>query len=84
MRGDVDLADARSAAMEVLASREKRGSARGENPRTAARGMVTPIAKAYIENGLTCRDFLASFVSERRSLVAGRGLPGKTRAVGSL
>jgi surface antigen len=64
MPPDVDLAYARSAAMEVLASGEKRGSARWENPRTGARGMITPIAKAYIQDGLTCRDFLASFVSE--------------------
>jgi hypothetical protein len=64
MPADVDLDYARAAAMEVLASGEKRGSARWENPRTGARGMVTPIAKAYIQDGLTCRDFLASFVSE--------------------
>ena len=64
MPPDVDLAYARSAATEVLASGEKRGSARWENPRTGARGMVTPIAKAYIQDGLTCRDFLASFVRE--------------------
>lgn len=64
MPPDVDLAYARAAATEVLASGEKRGSARWENPRTGARGMVTPIAKAYIQDGLTCRDFLASFVRE--------------------
>jgi surface antigen len=62
MPPDVDLAYARAAAMEVLASGEKRGSARWENPRTGARGMVTPIAKTYAQDGLTCRDFLASFV----------------------
>jgi hypothetical protein len=64
MPPDVDLAYAQSAALEVLASGDKRGSARWENPRTGARGMVTTIAKAYIREGLTCRDFLASFVSE--------------------
>jgi surface antigen len=64
MPADVDLAYARAAATEVLASGDKRGSARWENPRTGARGMVTPIAKAYIQDGLTCRGFLASFVRE--------------------
>lgn len=64
MPPDVDLAYARAAATEVLAGGEKRGSARWENPRTGARGMVTPIAKTYIQDGLTCRGFLASFVSE--------------------
>jgi hypothetical protein len=61
---DADLAYARAAATEVLATGEKRGSARWENPRTGARGTVTPIAKAYLQDGVTCRDFLASFVRE--------------------
>jgi surface antigen len=64
MPPDVDLAYARAAATEVLAGGEKRGSARWENPRTGARGTVTPIAKAYVQDGLTCRGFLASFVRE--------------------
>jgi hypothetical protein len=64
MPPDVDLAYARTAAMEVLASGEKRGSARWENPKTGARGTVMPIAKVYTQDGLTCRDFLASFVRE--------------------
>jgi surface antigen len=58
-----DLAYARAAATEVLSSGEKRG-AHWENPRTGARGMVTPIADAYTQDGLTCRDFLASYVHE--------------------
>ena len=58
---DVDLAYARAAATEIL-SREKHDSAHWENPRTGARGMVTPIADAYTQDGLTCRDFLASYV----------------------
>ena len=37
-------------------------SAPWENPQTGARGTVTPIATAYAQDGLTCRDFLASYV----------------------
>jgi surface antigen len=58
-----DLAYARAAAGEVLSSGEKRG-AHWENPRTGARGMVTPIAEAYTQDGLTCRGFLASYVRD--------------------
>ena len=35
----------------------------GKIPRTGARGTVTPIASAYTQDGQTCRDFLASYVS---------------------
>jgi surface antigen len=64
MPPDVDLAYARAAATEVLAKGDKQESARWENPRTGARGMVTPIANAYTQDGLVCRDFLASYVRE--------------------
>jgi len=60
---DIDLAYARAAATEIL-GQEKQDSAHWENPRTGARGMVTPIANAYTQDGLTCRDFLASYVHE--------------------
>jgi outer membrane surface antigen len=63
MPADVDLAYARAAATEVL-TKDKQESARWENPRTGARGMVTPIANAYTQDGLICRDFLASFVHD--------------------
>ena len=33
-----------------------------ENPRTGARGTITPLASAYNQDGVTCRDFLASYV----------------------
>jgi surface antigen len=33
-----------------------------ENPQTGARGTVTPIAEAYDQDGVTCHDFLASYV----------------------
>jgi surface antigen len=59
-----DLAYARAAASEMLSSGEKQESAHWENPATGARGMVTPIASAYTQDGLTCRDFLASYVHD--------------------
>lgn len=58
-----DLAYARAAASDVLARGSKDDSAPWENPNTGARGTITPIASAYTQDGLTCRDFLASYVS---------------------
>ena len=60
---DGDLAYARAAANDVLSRGGKDASAPWENPRTGARGTVTPIASAYSQDGQTCRDFLASFIS---------------------
>jgi surface antigen len=60
--GEGDLAVARAAAREILASGEKDSSMPWENPRTGARGTITPLASAYSQDGLTCRDFLASYV----------------------
>ena len=37
-------------------------SAPWENPKTGARGTVTPVASSYTQDGFTCRDFLASYV----------------------
>ena len=62
---DGDLAYARAAASDVLNRGGKDASAPWENPRTGARGTVTPIASAYTQDGQTCRDFLASYVSGR-------------------
>lgn len=60
-----DLAAARRAAAEMLAAGGKDSSAPWQNPETGARGMVTPITAAYTQDGLTCRDFLASIVRDR-------------------
>ncbi len=65
MPPDGDLAYARAAASDVLSRGGKDASAPWENPRTGARGTVTPIASAYTQDGQTCRDFLASYVSGR-------------------
>jgi len=33
-----------------------------ENPKSGARGTTTPLASGYNQDGIPCRDFLASFV----------------------
>jgi surface antigen len=60
---DGDLVYARAAASEVLRRGKKDASLPWENPRSGARGTVTPIASAYTEGGHTCRNFLASYVN---------------------
>ena len=59
-----DLVAASQVAAMVLAKGEKDASAPWQNPATGARGMVTPIATAYTQDGFTCRDFLASYVRD--------------------
>ena len=61
-----DLAIAKVAATEVLATGKKDTSRPWENPRTGARGTVTPIASVYNQDGFTCRDFLASHVHAQK------------------
>lgn len=57
-----DLALIKAAATTLMASASQDTSALWENPRSGARGMVTPIAAAATLQGLACRDFLASRV----------------------
>lgn len=57
-----DLAMAKAAAAEVLARGTKDASLPWEDPRTGARGTVTPLASAYPQDGTVCQDFLASYV----------------------
>ena len=59
---DADLAFTRAAVSDVL-NRPNDASVPWENPRSGARGTVTPIASAYTQDGQTCRDFLASYVA---------------------
>ena len=59
-----DLAYARAAAIAMLGRPEKDASEPWSNPATGARGMVTPIADAYTQDGFTCRDFLASYIRD--------------------
>jgi len=58
---DADLEIAKAAAKEAL-TRERDDSVPWENPKTGARGTVTPLASAYTQDGFVCRDFLASYV----------------------
>jgi surface antigen len=62
---DADLAFARDAVADALAQDGKSTSTPWENPNTGARGTITPIAAAYTVDGLTCRDFLASYVRDK-------------------
>ena len=57
-----DLVIARAAVAEVLTKGGNDVSVPWENPQTGARGTITPIASAYSQDGLTCHDFLASYV----------------------
>lgn len=61
---ETDLTLAREAAAELFSRNSKDTSQPWENPKTGARGMVTPVAAAYADGGLTCRDFLASYVRD--------------------
>jgi surface antigen len=61
---DADLAYASAAAADVLTKGHKDMSAPWENPRTGARGTITPIATEYAQDGSTCREFLASYVAK--------------------
>jgi hypothetical protein len=63
-----DLVIARAAVSEVMSKGGKDISVSWENPKTGARGTVTPIAAARSEDGgLTCHEFLASFEREGSS-----------------
>jgi hypothetical protein len=62
---DADLAFAREAVVDALSQDGKSTSTPWENPSTGARGTITPIAAAYTVDGLTCRDFLASYVRDK-------------------
>ena len=59
---EADLAYARAAASVVLSRKGEGSSQPWVNPQTGARGTVTALASAYTQDGITCRDFLASYV----------------------
>lgn len=59
---EADLAYARAAASNVLASGGKDASVPWQNPQTGASGNITPLDTAYREDGQPCRDFLASYM----------------------
>jgi surface antigen len=61
---EADLAIAKAAVHDVLTRGGEGASTPWENPRSGARGTVTPIASAYNQDGFVCHDFLASYVRE--------------------
>jgi surface antigen len=58
----VDLAYARAAAADALAHGGKGNSVPWSNPQTGVGGNITPLASSHTEDGLPCRDFVASYV----------------------
>lgn len=63
---EADLVFTRTAASDVLTRGGKDSSLPWENPRTGARGSVTPLGADYHSDGLVCRDFLASHVRDSK------------------
>jgi surface antigen len=59
-----DLAYAKQAATLVVTRTDKGASVPWSNPGTGARGTVTPLAGAYTQDGVRCRDFLASYIRD--------------------
>jgi surface antigen len=57
-----DLAYARAAAADALAHGTKGNSVPWRNPQTGVGGNITPLASSHTEDGLPCRDFLASYM----------------------
>ena len=77
---EADLVYARAAATDALARGAKANSVPWQNPQTGVGGNITPLAASYSEDGLSCRDFLASYVNAGfASLAAGLGVPQRTR-----
>jgi surface antigen len=60
---EVDLVYARAAAADVLARGGDANSVPWRNPQTGVGGNITPLASSNSEDGLPCRDFLASYES---------------------
>ena len=59
---EADLVIARATVKEALSKGGKNISLPWENPKTGARGTVTPVASAHIVDGETCQEFLTSYV----------------------
>jgi surface antigen len=60
---DADLVYARAAAAAALEQGGKGNSVPWRNPQTGVGGNITPLAASYSEGGLSCRNFLASYVN---------------------
>ena len=57
-----DWSHATVALREALGKSEEGASVPWQNPSTGARGTVTPVANAFVQEGFACRNFLASHV----------------------
>jgi surface antigen len=62
-----DLAVARETAADLL-EHDGEAGAPWENPLTGARGTIMPVATAYRDGGIECRDFLASYVHDNTEI----------------
>lgn len=77
---EADLVFTKAAVRQVLNKSGNDASEAWENPRTGARGTVTPITAAYAQSGQTCRDFLASYVNgSSQSWLQGEACKPKNR-----
>lgn len=78
---EYDLAYARAAAADLLARGTKDSSIPWENPHTGAGGNVTPLAASHLVAGVTCREFLVTYMhAGGQSWLEGeacRGVQGK-------
>ena len=69
-----DLSYARAAAAQALSRGSRDASLPWQNPHSGARGNITPLATAYSEAGMACRDFLASYMhGESQDWLEGAG-----------
>ena len=62
---NTDVAAASAATSTLFERSAGEASTTWENPLTGAHGTITPLATAYRDNGIECRDFLASYVREK-------------------
>jgi surface antigen len=51
---------------EALTKNEDGASIPWQNPTTGARGTVTPVAAAFVQDGFACRNFIASHLGGGR------------------
>jgi surface antigen len=58
---ETDLAYARATAADALSRGAKDNNVPWQNPQTGVGGNITPLAASYNEDGVPCRDFLASY-----------------------
>lgn len=59
---EYDIAAARRAVTQALSADGRSANVPWEDPATGVRGTVTSLSSAYSQDGVTCRDFLASYV----------------------